>query len=184
MAVLKLENGTIHTDLITIAQELAPLNIEINRWTVTDNPQLKGLLAQDSLKEEQKEQVLQGLDSYFEQLKQTAGYQSRDLVVLHPGIPHLDELIAKFQQIHTHADDEVRYIIDGEGIFGFVLPDDSQVELTVEPEEYIKVPAGTEHWFYLTPIKRVKAVRYFTTTEGWTPEYTGRKIRIGQPVLV
>ncbi|MFM7367095.1 MAG: acireductone dioxygenase, partial [Sphaerospermopsis kisseleviana] len=65
MAVLKLENGTIHTDLITIAQELAPLNMEINRWTITDNPQLKGLLAQDSLNEEQKEQVLQGLDSYF-----------------------------------------------------------------------------------------------------------------------
>jgi 1,2-dihydroxy-3-keto-5-methylthiopentene dioxygenase len=184
MAVLKLENGTVHTDLNEIAQELAPLKIEINRWSVTDNPELKELLAQDSLNEEQKEQVLKGVDIYFEQLKQTAGYQARDLVVLHPGIPNLNELMAKFQQIHTHADDEVRYIIDGEGIFGFVLPDDSQVELTVQPEEYINVPAGTEHWFYLTSIKRVKAVRYFTTTEGWTPEYTGRKIRIGQPVLV
>ena len=29
----------------------------------------------------------------------------------------------------THADDEVRYIIEGEGIFGFVRPDGTQVEL-------------------------------------------------------
>ncbi|MCC5604177.1 hypothetical protein [Nostoc favosum] len=49
MAVLKLENGTLHTDLIHIAQELAPLNIQINRQTVEDNPRLQHLLAQDSL---------------------------------------------------------------------------------------------------------------------------------------
>ncbi|MBK1987665.1 acireductone dioxygenase [Sphaerospermopsis aphanizomenoides BCCUSP55] len=180
MAVLKLENGTFHSDLINIAQELAPLNIQINRWTVADNPELQRLLAQDSLNEQEKEQVLTALDSYFEQLQQIAGYQSRDLVVLHPGIPNLDELMAKFDKIHTHADDEVRYIIDGEAIFGFVLPDGSQVELTVQTEEYINVPAGTEHWFYLTPARRVKAVRYFITTEGWIPQYTGREIRTRQ----
>lgn len=183
MAVLKLENGTLHTDLINITQELAPLNIQINHWTVADNPELKQLLAQDSLNEDEKEQVLKALDSYFEQLQKTAGYKSRDLIVLHRGIPNLDELMAKFNQIHTHADDEVRYIIDGEAIFGFVCPDGCQVELTIQPEEYINVPAGTEHWFYLTPAKRVKAVRYFITTEGWTPQYTGREIRIHQPLV-
>ncbi|BCL34741.1 hypothetical protein NSMS1_11880 [Nostoc sp. MS1] len=101
---------------------------------------------------------------------------------MHPGIANLDGLMAKFDQIHTHADDEVRYVIDGEAIFGFVCPDGSQVELTVQPEEYINVPARTEHWFYLTPARRVKAVRYFITTEGWTPQYTGREIRTRQPV--
>nr|AQX77678.1 NocB [Nodularia sp. HBU26] len=182
MAVLKLEDGTLHTDLINISQELAPLNIQINRWTVADNRELKRLLAQDSLNEDEKEQVLKALDSYFEQLQQTAGYKTRDLVVLHQGIPNLDMLMAKFDQIHTHADDEVRYVIDGEAIFGFVRPDGSQAELTVQPEEYINVPAGTEHWFYLTPAKRVKAVRYFITTEGWIPQYTGKQIRIRQPL--
>jgi len=181
MAVLKLENGTFHSNLINIAQELAPLNIQINRWTITDNPDIKRLLAQDSLNEDEKERVLGALDGYFEQLKQIAGYITRDLVVLHPGISNLDALVAKFDQIHTHVDDEVRYIIDGEGIFGFVLPNGDQVELIVQSEEYINVPAGTEHWFYLTPAKRVKAVRYFTTIEGWTPQYTGREIRIFHP---
>lgn len=176
MAILQLEDGTLYTQLEDITPELTSLNIQLNRWSLTDNPQLHNLLAQDSLNEDEKEQVLKQLDGYFEQLQQTAGYQTRDLVVLHPQTPNLDTLLAKFDSIHTHAEDEVRYIIDGEAIFGFVRPDGSQVELTLQKEEYINVPAGTEHWFYLTPSRRVKAVRYFTGTEGWTPNYTGREI--------
>ncbi|BAY32219.1 acireductone dioxygenase ARD [Nostoc carneum NIES-2107] len=180
MAILRLENGTEYQNIADITRELASLNIQLNYWNVGENSELKRLLAQDSLNEDEKEQVLQALDGYFEELQQTAGYQSRDLVVLHPGIPNLDDSMAKFASIHTHADDEVRYIIDGEAVFGFVRPDGSQVELTVQPEEYINVPARTEHWFYLTPTRRVKAVRYFISTEGWVPEYTARAIRIFQ----
>jgi 1,2-dihydroxy-3-keto-5-methylthiopentene dioxygenase len=180
MAILQLEDRTRYTDLNDIARELASLNIQLNRWVRGDNQQLRQLLAQDSLSEDEKEQVLKFLDGYFEELKQTAGYQTRDLIVLHPGTPNLDGMLVKFDKIHTHAEDEVRYIIDGEGIFGFVRPDGSQVELTVQPEEYINVPAGTEHWFYLTPARRIKAVRYFTGTEGWVPEYTGTEIHIPQ----
>jgi 1,2-dihydroxy-3-keto-5-methylthiopentene dioxygenase len=182
MARLQLEDGKLCTDLKEITQELAPLHIQLNRWSVGDNPQLHQLLAKDSLDEDEKEQVLKALDGYFEQLKQTAGYESRDLIVLHPQTPNLDGLLTKFDKIHTHADDEVRYIVAGEAIFGFVRPDGSQVELTVQPEEYINVPAGTEHWFYLTSARRVKAVRYFAGTEGWVPEYTGTPIRIHQVV--
>ncbi|QIR40010.1 acireductone dioxygenase [Tolypothrix sp. PCC 7910] len=182
MAILRLENNTEYQNIADITRELASLNIQLNHWNVGKNPELHRLLAQDSLNEDEKEQVLQALDGYFEELQQTAGYQSRDLVVLHPGIPNLDDLMAKFASIHTHADDEVRYIIDGEAVFGFVRPDGSQVELTVQPEEYINVPAKTEHWFHLTPKNRVKAVRYFISTEGWVPKYTAREIRIPQAV--
>ncbi|OUL24694.1 acireductone dioxygenase [Nostoc sp. RF31YmG] len=182
MAILQLENGTFYKDLKDITRELASLNIQLNQWIVGSDRQLHDLLAKDSLNEDEKEQVLQALDGYFEQLQQTAGYQSRDLIVLHPGIANLDELLAKFAQIHTHADDEVRYIIDGEAVFGFVRPDGSQVELTIQPQEYINVPARTEHWFHLTPAKRVKAVRYFITTEGWVPQYTAKEIRIPQAI--
>jgi 1,2-dihydroxy-3-keto-5-methylthiopentene dioxygenase len=182
VATLRLDNGKILTDWQAIAVELAPLNIQLNRWSLGDYVRLHQLLAQGQLTDSEKEQVLTGLDAYFEQLQQTANYQSRDLIVLHPNIPNLDELLAKFDRIHTHSDDEVRYILDGAGIFGFVRPDGSQVELTVEAEEYINVPAGTEHWFYLTPQRRIKAIRYFTGTEGWVPQYTGTEIR-SRPVL-
>lgn len=178
MAVLHLENGKTYTDIEDINRELMPLNVNLNRWAIADDETIQNFLNKASLTDEEKEQVLQSLDRYFEELKQTAGYQSRDLIVIHPDIPNLDSLLAKFASCHTHADDEVRYIIEGEGVFGFVRPDGTQMELVIQPEEYINVPAGTEHWFHLTDSKRIKAVRYFTTTEGWVPEYTGTEIRI------
>ncbi|MBV6621346.1 MAG: acireductone dioxygenase [Rivularia sp. (in: Bacteria)] len=175
MAILKLEDGTVYTDLQSISRELAPLKVQLDYWAIGENRQINQKLTKASLADSEKEEVLQGLDKYFEQLKQEAGYQERDLIVLHPEIPNLDDMLKKFDSIHTHADDEVRYIVDGEGIFGFVRPDGSQVELTIQPQEYINVPAGCEHWFYLTPARRIKAVRYFIGKEGWIPEYTGRE---------
>lgn len=184
MASLRLENGTTITDLGEIGAELAPLGIQLSHWPVGDDATLHDLLAQVALDDDRKEQVLVGVDRYFEQLKASEGYTCRDLVVLHPDVPNLDVMLAKFEKIHTHADDEVRYIVDGEGIFGFVRPDRSQVELTVQAEEYINVPADTEHWFYLTAAKRIKAVRYFIGMEGWVPEYTGtvNKFAVAAPV--
>ncbi len=177
MAILRMEDGRSLTDLEAIAAELAPLNIGLSYWTTGDNSELQQLLQSQTLNDAEKEQVLVSLDHYFESLKTNLGYTSRDLIVLHPDVPNLDGLLSKFNNVHTHADDEVRYIIDGEGIFGFVRPDGSQVELTVQASEYINVPAGTEHWFYLTERSRVKAVRYFVGTSGWTPEYTTTAIK-------
>jgi 1,2-dihydroxy-3-keto-5-methylthiopentene dioxygenase len=177
MAILQKEDGTIVTEIAAIAEILAPLHIHLNHWSVGDRDETLQLLAQESLTELEKENLLQLLDHYFEELQNSAGYKTRDLIVLNPQIPNLDTLLAKFEQAHTHADDEVRYIIDGEGVFGFTLPEGSQVELTVQQEDYINVPANTEHWFHLTPSRRIKAIRYFTSTEGWVPNYTGTPVR-------
>ncbi len=183
MAILRLENGTTYTQQSEITRELAPLNIQLNRWPIGESPEIHNLLAKDALGDSEKEQILQALDGYFQQLKETAGYQERDLIVLYPDIPNIDTMLSKFNKCHIHADDEVRYIVAGEGIFGFVRPDGSQVELTVQPEEFINVPANTEHWFYLTAARKIKAVRYFTTTVGWTPEYTDTEIRSGLAIV-
>jgi 1,2-dihydroxy-3-keto-5-methylthiopentene dioxygenase len=175
MAILRLTDGTIYRDLVDIDRELAPLNIQLKPWPVGDNPQLLAILNQNQLSENDKNSVLSHLDHYFEQLK-ASGYQSRDLIAINSTIPGLDDMLAKFDRCHTHTDDEVRYIVAGEGIFGFVRPDKTQVELIVQAAEYINVPAGTEHWFYLTPNRRVIALRYFIDTSGWTPEYTNTPI--------
>jgi 1,2-dihydroxy-3-keto-5-methylthiopentene dioxygenase len=177
MATLQLADGTLITELDAIAHELKPLGIHLHYWAIGNDPELRQLLNQDMLTDEEKEQVLAAFESYFEELQRTKSYRARDLVVLHPGVPNLDAALAKFDRIHTHPDDEVRYIIDGEGVFGIVKPDGSQIRLTVYPEEYINVPAGAEHWFYLTEVRRIKAIRYFSDTDGWVPQYTGREIR-------
>jgi cupin superfamily acireductone dioxygenase involved in methionine salvage len=96
--------------------------------------------------------------------------------------PHLYALLAHCDRCHTHTDSEALYILAGEGIFGFVRPDGSQVELIVQPEEYIRVPAGIEHWFSPTASLQLKAVRYFTSVEGWVPQYTNTAICFRQAV--
>jgi len=178
MAKLLMENGSVLTDLNQIGQEMAPLGIKLSKWPVSTEPEVKALLEKESLSDEEKVRVLAAHDHYFFDLQKQDGYQTRDMIVIHGGIPNIDVMLAKFDKCHTHSEDEVRYIVAGEGVFGFVRPDGTQVELTVEPEEYINVPTGTEHWFHLTATRAIKAIRYFTSTAGWSPEYTGTPIRI------
>jgi len=180
LAELRREDGKVVTNLPDIAKTMGLLGIELKFWPPGDTPGLMALLAKTALPDGEKEQVLAALEPYYEELKRTKGYQTRDLVVLHPDVPNLDAMLAKFDKVHTHSDDEVRYIIDGEGVFGFVLPDGGQVELLVEAGDYINVPANTEHWFYLTEKRRIKAVRYFVSPEGWVANYTGTPMRIGR----
>mgnify|MGYP000187148145 CR=1 FL=1 len=178
MAKLKLENGTVLTDLNAIAPELAPLGVALSHWPVSGDPAIAALMAKTALNDEEKAVVLSAHDHYFREQQKLHGYQTRDLIVIHKDVPNLDAMLAKFDKCHTHAEDEVRYIIAGEGVFGFARADGSQVELLIEAEEYINVPIGTEHWFHLTSTKSIKAIRYFISTAGWTPEYTPTAIRI------
>jgi 1,2-dihydroxy-3-keto-5-methylthiopentene dioxygenase len=177
MALLKLQDGTEITNLSEIREKLSTLNIELSHWPIEKTSRVEQLLNQKILNDEEKEELLKALDSRFEEQKKAYGYQSRDLIVLHSDIEGLDTLLAKFDKTHTHDDDEVRYIVDGAGYFGFIYPDKSQVMLKVEAEEYIRVPANSEHWFVLDTDKRIKAVRYFTSQEGWVAKYTGTEIQ-------
>jgi 1,2-dihydroxy-3-keto-5-methylthiopentene dioxygenase len=92
------------------------------------------------------------------------------LIVLHPKVDGLGEMLSKFDKWHYHTDDEVRYIIDGEGIFGFDILGE-EFEVHVQKEDFISVPANTHHWFTLSSSKKIKAVRYFKDKSGWTPHY-------------
>jgi 1,2-dihydroxy-3-keto-5-methylthiopentene dioxygenase len=178
VAILQLENGQKLTDLAAIREQLAVLSIRLQSWPIDRNSPASFLLNQPGLTEAEKESVLRSLDHYFEKLRDESGYHSRDLIVLHPDTPNLDGLLEKFRPPHTHAEDEVRYIVEGEGTFGFIAPDGQQMELTIQAEEYINVPANTPHWFYLSPQRRIKAVRYFSGTEGWVPEYIDATVRM------
>lgn len=176
MATLFFENGQSTSNIEDISNALSPLGVQLSHWPI--EPSIQSILQKESLDEKEKQRVLEGCDGYFQQLKDTLGYQSCDLIVLHEKIDGLDTILAKFDKTHTHDDDEVRYIVDGEGVFGFTRPDGSQVELQVVGGDYINVPQNTEHWFYLTSGKRIKAVRYFTTMVGWVPVYTNKEIRL------
>ena len=176
MALLFRTDKSRFEDLSEISAVLDPIGVHLESWPIPEDQALERLMSKSCLDPSEQEKVLHAFLPRFDHLKRTRGYQTQDLIVLYPDLPGIASLEDKFRAIHTHDDDEIRYIVDGEGIFGFVLPDGDQVELLVESGDYINVPRGAEHWFRLTPPRRIKAVRYFTSREGWVPLYTGRPI--------
>lgn len=174
MAKIISVTGDEITDFDRIQQRLARLSIALNSWPAPTTTRAHALLGQKSLNDAEKEELLAAVDHRFEELKRNKGYTTRDLVVIHENIPGLADMLAKFEKIHYHTDDEVRYILAGCGYFGFVESNGDQFLLEVSAGDYINVPAHTEHWFEMRDSKRIKAARYFIDTSGWTPVYTQR----------
>lgn len=176
MARIIASDGTETTDFPSIRTRLARLGITLNSWPAPISARAKELLDKQSLNDAEKEELLGAVQNRFEELKRDKGYVTRDMIVIHEGIPGLGDMLAKFDKIHYHTDDEVRYILAGRGYFGFVDPNGEQFMLEVSAGDYINVPANTEHWFEMKDSKRIKAVRYFIDTTGWSPVYTERSM--------
>ena len=179
MARMIFPDGKENTDLSFIQARLNKLGIALKRWPAPEDSRARALLDQQALNDAEKEELLKSVHNRFEELKRDKGYATRDMVVIHEAIPGLADMLAKFDKIHLHTDDEVRYILAGKGYFGFVEPDGKQFLLEVSAGDYINVPANAEHWFEMKDSKRIKAVRYFIDTKGWTPVYTQRAMLFG-----
>lgn len=109
----------------------------------------------------------------LDELKAARGYVEQDIVELTPETPGLDEICAKFVDEHLHTDDEVRYVLRGEGIFDIRSVDDRWMRVTVEAGDLIVVPADLHHRFLLTDQKHIQCVRLFKDSSGWVPHYRG-----------
>ncbi|MCA9716745.1 MAG: cupin domain-containing protein [Myxococcales bacterium] len=106
-----------------------------------------------------------------DRIKQARGYVTQDIIELHPETPNLDGICAKFKDEHLHTDDEVRLVLDGEGIFDIRGADDRWIRVQVERGDLLIVPAQLYHRFFLTERKHIRCVRLFKDASGWTPHY-------------
>ena len=109
----------------------------------------------------------------LDKLKRDRGYVEQDIVELQPTTPNLEGICAKFIDEHLHTDDEVRYVLEGEGIFDIRSADDRWMRVTVEQGDLIVVPADRYHRFQLTDKKHIRCVRLFKDASGWVPVYRG-----------
>lgn len=180
MATLLLDDGTIESNLDEVVRELAPLGIYLRHYDPGTSLLFPSLLTQDVLTDSEKCHIVELHNSVFEFLQQENGYLWCDLLNLHPGSPNLQTLTAAYSKYHTHTAPEPLYVLAGEMIFGFVKPDGSQLQLLVQSQDYLHIPAGVEHWCSLTGSLHFKAVRYFTAADGWIPNYTGTQLSDSQ----
>jgi 1,2-dihydroxy-3-keto-5-methylthiopentene dioxygenase len=81
----------------------------------------------------------------------------------------------KFLAEHTHADFEVRFFVDGSGLF-YLHVGDRVYMVLCERGDLISVPADTTHWFDMGSNPSFKCIRFFTTPDGWVGSFTGSGI--------
>ena len=74
---------------------------------------------------------------------------------------------------HKFTADEVRFIVEGSGVFHIHGDDGTVFSVEVLAGDLINVPRCTKHWFDLCEERRIRAIRLFQDESGWTPLYTG-----------
>lgn len=154
-----------YTEFESIRRELAQAGIEFERWEAGKS------LAPDAT----PEQVLEAYRDPIDRLSRKYGFKSVDVVAMHPGHPQAQSARGKFLAEHTHDDFEIRFFVDGEGMF--YIRQNGRVYMTrCTRGDLINLPAGTTHWFDMGPRPFFKAIRFFITPEGWVGKFTGDAI--------
>ena len=118
------------------------------------------------------DEVLAAYRGKIEELNARGGYVTADVIDVFPHTPNLDVMLNKFNSEHWHDEDEVRFIVEGRGLFHVHPADGPVFAIEVEAGDLIRVPKGTHHWFDLCVDRRIRAIRLFQDKSGWTPHYT------------
>jgi len=172
MAVLRFPPHTTRIDSAPeIADALAPLGVNYESWSLNRVPA-----------DATAEQVLEAYAEEIDEMKRRGGYITADVIDVNPTTPNLDAMLAKFDKEHTHSEDEVRFILAGRGIF-FLNIQGRVASVEVGPGDMLRVPRGTTHWFTLCEDRRIRAIRWFQDTAGWTPHYTDSGVEEGYQPL-
>jgi 1,2-dihydroxy-3-keto-5-methylthiopentene dioxygenase len=157
--------GATLTDGDAIARKLAAIGVQFERWEVS------APLPPDA----DQETVVAAYRDSIDALNERYGFQSIDVVSLTPDHPDRAAMRGKFLAEHTHSDFEVRFFVDGSGLF-YRHVNDRVYAVLCEKGDLISVPANTTHWFDMGTRPSFKCIRFFTTPNGWVGDFTGSPI--------
>lgn len=162
----------ISQDAELIQRELAARGIGFERWPA------RAVLAADA----DTETILAAYAADITRVQADGGYGTVDAIRLGPDHPDRAALRQKFLAEHTHAEAEVRFFVEGRGLFCLHLGQEV-LQLICERNDWIRVPAGTRHWFDMGPEPSFCALRFFDNTEGWVARFSGDAIAERYPML-
>jgi len=159
-------------DAEEIQQQLTAIGVRFERWQADrelgENPQ--------------PEAVIAAYQHEIDRLVAEKGYQSWDVISMRADNPQKEVLRTKFLSEHTHGEDEVRFFVEGAGLFCLHL-DGHIYQILCEKNDLISVPAGTPHWFDMGSSPNFTAIRIFDNQEGWVAKFTGDTIADAYPRL-
>lgn len=158
------------TDPAEIAAELATVGIAFDQWpTAADLP--VGASQDD---------VFTAYRAEVDALIAEHGFTVVDVAQIHPSDDPAwaDTALGargKFLEEHTHAEDEVRFFVQGAGVF-YLHIDGRVLALYCEAGDLVSVPALTTHWFDMGTRPDFTAIRFFKNADGWVGSFTGSPI--------
>ncbi|OAI18870.1 MULTISPECIES: 1,2-dihydroxy-3-keto-5-methylthiopentene dioxygenase [Methylomonas] len=166
------DQGRTFREFADIADRLRDLGVQFERW------QAEQAFGADA----DSDMVLSAYQASIDQLKRQYGFQSVDVISLNAEHPNKEALRQKFLSEHTHSDFEVRFFVEGRGLF-YLHVGDQVYAVLCEQGDLISVPANTTHWFDMGENPAFKCIRLFTTEDGWVAEFTGDRIAERFPTL-
>lgn len=158
------------TEHQAISDSLAKHGVQFDSW------QANKYLTNDAAEEE----VMAAYQDSINELNKKYNFNSVDVVSLQPDHPDKAAFRQKFLAEHTHDDFEVRFFVDGHGLFYLHLGEKIYMVMC-EKGDLISVPANARHWFDMGANPSFKCIRFFTTPNGWEANFTGSDIATGFP---
>jgi 1,2-dihydroxy-3-keto-5-methylthiopentene dioxygenase len=153
------------SNYVEISSILGSIGIRFEKWRAT----------KELAKRASDEDIIKAYKEDVDRLIRENGYKSVDVVRIFPDSPKKVELRQKFQSEHNHAEDEVRFFVEGSALFYIHFKNKVYIVLC-EKGDLISIPAKYAHWFDMGKMPYFTAIRFFTNADGWIANFTGSDI--------
>lgn len=163
---------SVYTDYDAIRAQLSAIGVEFERWEAS--VELDAHATQDEIIEAYREPI--------DRLMHRYGFRSVDVMSMAADNPQKDAAREKFLHEHTHDDFEVRFFVEGEGVF-YIRKNQKVYATHCMRGDLLSVPPRTAHWFDMGPEPNLKAIRLFINPQGWVSSFTGDDIASRFPTL-
>ncbi|KAJ6903525.1 hypothetical protein NC651_020876 [Populus alba x Populus x berolinensis] len=108
-------------------------------------------------------------DEELKKIREDRGYNYMDLLDICPEkVSDFKEKLKNFYTEHIHADEEIRYCLEGSAYFDVRDKDDRWIRIWIKAGDLIILPAGIYHRFTLDTGDYVKLMRLFVGEPVWT----------------
>ncbi|KAL2463768.1 dihydroxy-1 [Forsythia ovata] len=109
-------------------------------------------------------------DPELQKIREARGYSYMDMLDLCPEkVENYEQKLKNFYTEHIHADEEIRYCLEGSGYFDIRDKDDRWIRILIKAGDLIVLPAGIYHRFTLDTSNYINLMRLFVGEPVWTP---------------